>query len=160
MRKKENGLFEKRFTVEGKRYSAYGRSTKECAENELRIREEIKAGLYNSNKNITLDAYFDEWEKSRRGTIKDSSIKINRSKYNNHISKLFSLSYIRCNLIFIKHVYNIRLGIRNRNSISSVCVIKKCYLEAFFFINIYIFIVFLCFVDTKNRSVRMISLPE
>lgn len=83
MRKKENGLFEKRFTVEGKRYSAYGRSTKECAENELRIREEIKAGLYNSNKNITLDAYFDEWEKSRRGTIKDSSIKINRSKYNN-----------------------------------------------------------------------------
>ena len=31
MRKKENGLFEKRFTVEGKRYSAYGRSTKECA---------------------------------------------------------------------------------------------------------------------------------
>ena len=72
MRKKENGLFEKRFTVEGKRYSAYGRSTKECAENELRIREEIKAGLYNSNKNITLDAYFDEWEKSRRGTIKDS----------------------------------------------------------------------------------------
>ena len=41
MRKKENGLFEKRFTVEGKRYSAYGRSTKECAENELRIREEI-----------------------------------------------------------------------------------------------------------------------
>ena len=45
MRKKENGLFEKRFTVEGKRYSAYGRSTKECAENELRIREEIKAGL-------------------------------------------------------------------------------------------------------------------
>lgn len=27
MRKKENGLFEKRFTVEGKRYSAYGRST-------------------------------------------------------------------------------------------------------------------------------------
>ena len=85
MRKKENGLFEKRFTVEGKRYSAYGRNTKECAENELRIREEIKAGLYNSNKNITLDAYFDEWEKSRRGTIKDSSIKINRSKYNNHI---------------------------------------------------------------------------
>lgn len=85
MRKKENGLFEKRFTVEGKRYSAYGRSTKKCVENELRIREEIKAGLYNSNKNITLDAYFDEWEKSRRGTIKDSSIKINRSKYNNHI---------------------------------------------------------------------------
>ena len=95
MRKKENGLFEKRFTVEGKRYSAYGRSTKECAENELRIREEIKAGLYNSNKNITLDAYFDEWEKSRRGTIKDSSIKINRSKYNNHIKPVLGKTKIQ-----------------------------------------------------------------
>ena len=61
MRKKENGLFEKRFTVNGKRYSAYGHSAKECAKNEMEMREEIKAGLYNSNKNVTLDAYFDEW---------------------------------------------------------------------------------------------------
>lgn len=60
MRKKENGLFEKRFTVNGKRYSAYGHTVKECTDNETEIREAIKAGLYSSNKNITLDAYFDE----------------------------------------------------------------------------------------------------
>ena len=95
MRKKENGLFEKRFTVDGKRYSAYGHNVKECAENEARIREEIKAGLYNSNKNITLDAYFEEWEKSRIGVIKDSSLKINRSKYNNHIKPVLGKTKIQ-----------------------------------------------------------------
>lgn len=85
MRKKENGLFEKRFTVNGKRYSAYGHTVKECTDNETEIREAIKAGLYSSNKNITLDAYFDEWEKSRIGVVKNSSINETRSKYDNHI---------------------------------------------------------------------------
>ena len=88
MRKKANGLFEKRFTVDGKRYSAYGHNVKECTENETLMREEIKAGLYTSNRNITLDSYFDEWEKSRTGVIKDSSIKMNRSRYNNHIKSV------------------------------------------------------------------------
>lgn len=85
MRKKENGLFEKRFTVNGKRYSAYGHSVKECSDNEMQMREDIKAGLYNSNKNVTLDYYFNEWEKSRIGIVKDSSIATIRSRYDNHI---------------------------------------------------------------------------
>lgn len=85
MRKKENGLFEKRFTVEGKRYSVYGHSVKECLDNETELREKIKAGLYQVNKNVTLDAYFDEWEKSRIGIVKASSANEVRSKYENHI---------------------------------------------------------------------------
>lgn len=85
MRKKENGLFEKRFTVNGKRYSAYGHTVKECADNETDMREAIKAGLYHANKNVILDVYFNEWEKSRIGVVKDSSIKIVRSRYENHI---------------------------------------------------------------------------
>lgn len=131
MRKKENGLFEKRFTVEGKRYSAYGRSTKECAENELRIREEIKAGLYNSNKNITLDAYFDEWEKSRRGTIKDSSIKINRSKYNNHIRPV--LGKIKVQKIEKRAVVKLQQDLSKKLSASmtnGVIVLLKTVLNA------------------------------
>ena len=87
MRKNENGLFEKRFTVNGKRYSAYGHTVKECTDNETEIREAIKAGLYSSNKNITLDAYFDEWEKSRIGVVKNSSINETRSKYDNNIKQ-------------------------------------------------------------------------
>lgn len=95
MRKKENGLFEKRFTVNGKRYSAYGHSAKECVENEMEMREEIKAGLYNSNKNVTLDAYFDEWEKSRVGVIKNSSIETIRSRYDNHIKPVLGKTKVQ-----------------------------------------------------------------
>ena len=95
MRKKENGLFEKRFTVNGKRYSAYGHNLKECADNEIRLREEIKAGIYSSNNNITLDTYFNEWEKSRIGIVKDSSIKTIRSRYDNHIKPVFEKTKVR-----------------------------------------------------------------
>lgn len=114
-----------------KRYSAYGRSTKECAENELRIREEIKAGLYNSNKNITLDAYFDEWEKSRRGTIKDSSIKINRSKYNNHIKPV--LGKIKVQKIEKRAVVKLQQDLSKKLSASmtnGVIVLLKTVLNA------------------------------
>lgn len=116
---------------EEKRYSAYGRSTKECAENELRIREEIKAGLYNSNKNITLDVYFDEWEKSRRGTIKDSSIKINRSKYNNHIRPV--LGKIKVQKIEKRAVVKLQQDLSKKLSASmtnGVIVLLKTVLNA------------------------------
>lgn len=95
MRKKENGLFEKRFTVEGKRYSAYGHTIKECTESETSIREMIKAGLYNNNKNVTLDTYFNEWEKSRQGIVKDSTNKMVRSKYENHIKPVLGRKKIQ-----------------------------------------------------------------
>lgn len=131
MRKKENGLFEKRFTVDGKRYSAYGHNVKECAENEARIREEIKAGLYNSNKNITLDAYFEEWEKSRIGVIKDSSLKINRSKYNNHIKPVLGKTKIQ--KIEKREVVKLQQDLSKKLSVSmtnGVIVVLKTVLNA------------------------------
>lgn len=132
MRKKENGLFEKRFTVDGKRYSAYGHNVKECAENEARIREEIKAGLYNSNKNITLDAYFEEWEKSRIGVIKDSSLKINRSKYNNHIKPVLGKTKIQkiekqCEVVKLQQDLSKKLSASMTNG---VIVVLKTVLNA------------------------------
>ena len=95
MRKKENGLFEKRFTVNGKRYSAYGHTVKECTDNETELREKIKVGLYTANKNLTLDACFDEWEKSRIGVVKNSTIKETRSRYDNHIKPVLGKTKVQ-----------------------------------------------------------------
>ncbi|MDY4692109.1 MAG: site-specific integrase [Blautia sp.] len=95
MRKKENGLFEKRFTVNGKRYSAYGHSVKECSENEMQMRDDIRAGLYNSNRNVTLDYYFGEWEKTRIGIVKESTAKIVRSRYENHIKPVLGMKKVQ-----------------------------------------------------------------
>lgn len=61
MRRREKGGYELRFYVDGKRYSVYGATTKECKEKEADRRKEIEAGLYAKNKNVTLDAYFKEW---------------------------------------------------------------------------------------------------
>lgn len=131
MRKKENGLFEKRFTVDGKRYSAYGHNVKECTENETLMREEIKAGLYTSNRNITLDSYFDEWEKSRTGVIKDSSIKMNRSRYNNHIKSV--LGETKLQKIEKREIVKLQQNLAQKLSASttnSVIVLLKTVLNA------------------------------
>ena len=130
MRKKANGLFEKRFTVDGKRYSAYGHNAKECTENETLMREEIKAGLYTSNRNITLDSYFDEWEKSRTGVIKDSSIKMNRSRYNNHIKSV--LGETKLQKIEKREIVKLQQNLAQKLSVSttnSVIVLLKTVLN-------------------------------
>ena len=74
---------------------AYGHTIKECTESETSIREMIKAGLYNNNKNVTLDTYFNEWEKSRQGIVKDSTNKMVRSKYENHIKPVLGRKKIQ-----------------------------------------------------------------
>ena len=131
MRKKVNGLFEKRFTVDGKRYSVYGHNVKECTENETLMREEIKAGLYTSNRNITLDSYFDEWENSRTGVIKDSSIKMNRSRYNNHIKSV--LGETKLQKIEKREIVKLQQNLAQKLSASttnSVIVLLKTVLNA------------------------------
>lgn len=86
VRKRADGSFEKRFTVNGKRYSVYGKSTKEIAQKEQDIRKQINAGVYTDNRNITLDGYFDEWVKSKRNNVKGNSLRSYKSCYKNHIS--------------------------------------------------------------------------
>lgn len=58
--REDKGLYEHRFTVDGKRYSVYGKTIKECQENELKRRKEIEEKAYTRNRNLTLDTYFKE----------------------------------------------------------------------------------------------------
>jgi len=59
-RKRADGTLEKRFTIDGKRYSVYGKNAKEISQKEQEIRKKIEAGIYTDNRNITLDKYFGE----------------------------------------------------------------------------------------------------
>ncbi len=54
VRKRADGTLEKRFTVDGKRYSIYGVNNKELQQKEKEIRKLIEAGIYTDNRNITL----------------------------------------------------------------------------------------------------------
>lgn len=85
VRKRSDGTFEKRFTVDGNRYSVYGKTQKEVQEKEREMRKQIEAGLYTSNRNITLSEYFKEWQTQRKGIVKLSTEIATESKFRVHI---------------------------------------------------------------------------
>lgn len=86
VRKRPDGLLEKRFMVEGKRYSVYGINNKEIEQKERELRKTIEAGLYTKNRNITLDGYFEEWLVGKRNATKGNTLKTYKSYYYKHIS--------------------------------------------------------------------------
>lgn len=86
VRLRKDGRYEKRFYIDGKQHSAIGRTQKDCLEHERKLREEIIAGTYHNNKNITLDQYFDEWLRNKEKTIKGNTVKNYENKYRKHIS--------------------------------------------------------------------------
>ncbi len=95
VRVRYDGRYEKRFTVDGKRYSVAGHSSKEVIEKEQELREKIKAGLYKDNHNITLDQYFEEWIKHKEKTAKGNTIKGYKNKYRKHISPVLGYRKIQ-----------------------------------------------------------------
>lgn len=87
--RRKNGILQRQFTVNGKRYTVYGANYKECEAKELIKRERIKQGLTDNN-NITLDTYFSEWEARRTGTVKPSTERRCYSNFIKNISLLFT----------------------------------------------------------------------
>ena len=89
VRKRSDGTFEKRFTVDGNRYSVYGKNSKECETKEREMRKQIDEGLYTSNRNITISEYFKEWQAQRKGIVKPSTAMVTEGKFCNHIEPVF-----------------------------------------------------------------------
>lgn len=85
-RKRADGTFEKRFTVDGVRYSIYGKNTKELTQKEQEIRKNIELGIYTDNRRITLNKYFEEWITGKRNRTKGNTLKTYRSYYYKHVS--------------------------------------------------------------------------
>ena len=84
-RQRQDGKIEARFTLNGKRYSCYADSVKECREKEMELRESIKNGMYTTNRALTLNKYYEEWKEARKGTIKGNTALNIDSRYRNHI---------------------------------------------------------------------------
>ena len=86
VRKRADGTLEKRFTMNGKRYSVYGKTSKELQNKEQEIRKQVEAGVYTDNRNITLDKYFNEWLQGKKLSVKSNTIKLYKCYYNKYIS--------------------------------------------------------------------------
>lgn len=86
VRLRNDGRYEKRFYIDGKQYSAFGRTQKDALIHADELRDRIKAGMYKNNRNITLDQYFAEWIKQREKITKGNTLKGYENKYRKHIS--------------------------------------------------------------------------
>ncbi len=125
VRKRSDGMLEKRFTVNGKRYSIYGKNTKELSQKEQEVRRMIGTGIYTNNKNLTLDCYFEEWLTRKRGSIKGNSLKWYNAYYKGYISPCFGKEKIqkierRQVLEFQKNLSEGKLSIRTCNNILKI----------------------------------------
>ena len=81
-KKRKDGRYENKFTVEGKRYTVYGNTAAECREKEARKRQEIAAGLLKEGREQTVEHYFDTWLKNREGSVKEATLRINKTLFN------------------------------------------------------------------------------
>ncbi len=86
VRIRPDGTYEKRFTIKGKRYSIYAKSSKELEKKEQEVRKKIEAGIYTDNKNITLDKYFVEFLNNRRNHVKSNTVRSYKHYYYKHIA--------------------------------------------------------------------------
>lgn len=123
VKKRADGTLEKRFTIDGKRYSIYGKTQKELNTKELEFRKQIETGLYSENRNITLDKYYEEWLKGKRNSTKSNSLKTYSSCYKNHISPRLGKRKVQA--IERREVLNLQRDISKRLSATSCNMVLR-----------------------------------
>ncbi|MDD5939726.1 MAG: tyrosine-type recombinase/integrase [Lachnospiraceae bacterium] len=79
--KRQDGRFYSRFTVNGKRYTVYGHTMKECREAEANRRAEIESGTYKAGSAVSLDDYFNRWIENKAATVKEATVRTDRILY-------------------------------------------------------------------------------
>lgn len=87
IRRVKSGRYEKRFMVNGVRYSVYGKTVRECIEKETERRVQIAAGTYRDNDNVTLNDYFKEWKEHKAATVSPATMNIYEGYYLHHIKR-------------------------------------------------------------------------
>lgn len=80
IKKKKDGRYEKRITIDGKRISICGRSLKEIAEKERKKLIQIESGE-EERENPTLDQYHEMFIDDRRGKVKESTLRSQAYQY-------------------------------------------------------------------------------
>lgn len=88
VRKRKTGLLEKRFSVNGKRYSVYGRTIRQLNEREQKKRNEIISSVPVKKEAMTLDQYFETWIEGKKMSVKPSTIRVYSTYYRPYASPL------------------------------------------------------------------------
>lgn len=94
-RKRPGGGYEKRFTVQGVRYSVYAERKEDLQAKEDEKRAQIKAGIYHTNETITLNEYFDEWIEGKALSVRPVTLFIYTKNYNYYVRKTLGKLKVR-----------------------------------------------------------------
>lgn len=86
VRKRKTGLLEKRFSVNGSRYSVYGKTLRELSVHEQKKRNQIAAAAPLRQKFMTLDQYFEMWLEGKKMSVKPSTIRVYTTYYRPYAS--------------------------------------------------------------------------
>lgn len=113
---KKPGSIEYRFYVEGKRYSVCGKTAKECNEKRRELELNLSAGTYQRNDTITLNSYFDEWLKRRKGEVKENTLYHYSSVYDKHI-RLTALGECKVSKIERRQLIDFRNALAEKVSV-------------------------------------------
>lgn len=112
-----NGTLQKNFTVNGKRYSVYGKTKKELDEKEREKRNQLDKASFTDNKKITLNTYFEEWIKFKSLSVKANSIRLYKDLYTKHISN--SIGCKKIANIHAQDIINLQIELSKKLSTSS-----------------------------------------
>lgn len=80
MKKRADGRYQRRFSVNGVQYTVMGRNKKELDEKEYQKRQDIEERR-DRRDNPTLDQYHEKWEKELAESVKESTIKSHSFRY-------------------------------------------------------------------------------
>ena len=88
VRRRKTGLLEKRFSVNGNRYSVYGRTTRQLNEREQKKRNQIDSLVLGRMETMTMDQYFEIWIEGKKLSVKPSTIRVYTTYYKPYASPL------------------------------------------------------------------------
>ena len=94
-RKRPGGGYEKRFTIDGVRYSVYAERKDDLQAKEDAKRAQIKAGIYHTNETITLNQYFDEWIEGKALSVRPATVYLYRRWYNCNVRNTLGRHKVR-----------------------------------------------------------------
>jgi integrase len=136
-RRKGNRL-EKRFTVNGKRYSVYGYTVAEIVEAEAKKRSEIERGVLQAN--ISLDCFFERWTERRKDHVREATIITNETRYKRISNYVFDKSGRKFGELYIKditveHLRQLQRGLKEQvstcTSNQAIKLIKQIFNTAY-----------------------------
>lgn len=86
VRRRKTGLLERRFSVNGSRYSVYGKTLRQLSEKEQKKRKQIDSAMLLNRKSMTADQYFEIWIEGKKMSVKPSTIRVYTTYYKPYAS--------------------------------------------------------------------------